>query len=137
MYKIVKITFAGTDGALADAESLKQKAEDFLNALVNSGQIMEEYLLLWREGILSAMVSIPWKDALDDRYASEYVRQNAEGLSIRCEVVPRPAPARILPGICWIWAAITFRPPCIAATAGKRSLSAKSLIWISQAIIIA
>lgn len=87
MYKIVKITFAGTDGALADAESLKQKAEDFLNALVNSGQIMEEYLLLWREGILSAMVSIPWKDALDDRYASEYVRQNAEGLSIRCEVV--------------------------------------------------
>ena len=87
MYKIVKITFAETDGAHADAESLKQKAENLLNALVNSGQIMEEFLLLWQKDVLSAMVTIPCEDALDDCYASEYVRQNAEGLSIRCEVI--------------------------------------------------
>ena len=87
MYKIAKITFEAAADEKTDAEGLKQKAEYILDALIDQGRIVGDFVLLWQESALSAIVSLPEEDAIDDDSVSGYAGKNAEGVSIRCEII--------------------------------------------------
>ena len=97
---LAKITFGTDGGKLHERNTLKDRAEWYLAALLKNGQIYGDYLVAWSNGNLVAYANIARPDALDERHHSEWSKAQLDlvleafGRPVNCEVIDDAKPKR-------------------------------------------